>query len=120
MGVHERVRAIREERKLSQQAVADRAAVARSRYQAVEDGQNVTIETVQRACTALGLHLVVLTTEEVAALRALQPLNRFLPTAGSSEVERALGADSAPDILEEVREQVREVVTAVRVKARDA
>jgi transcriptional regulator with XRE-family HTH domain len=112
MRIHERVRSVRETRKLSQQTVAGRAGLARSRIQALEEGENVTIETIEKACAVLGLHLIALTTEEVAALRTLgESLDRLLPASVS---------DSAPDIRPEVRDQVRQLVRTVRGKARES
>lgn len=104
--LHVRARRAREQANLSQQSAADRAGIPRSQLQLLEKGANVTRETLEKALAAVGLNLVAVSADEIAAARqALRDLDAFLALLGGA----VASASEPDDITPEIRQSIREL-----------
>jgi transcriptional regulator with XRE-family HTH domain len=103
--IHTRARRARERAGLSQQSAAARAGIPRSQLQLLEKGGNVTRETLEKALGAVGLQLVAVSPEEIAAARrALRELDAFLGRLAGGDAPVAEPEDLSPDVRESIRE----------------
>ena len=103
--LHQHIRRARETEKLSQQSLATLAGVPRSQLQLLEKGGNVTLETLEKILTALGLTLIAIPTADIAAARrALRDLDPFLSALAGPAPD-----DDADELSPELRETIRQL-----------
>ena len=95
MKLHEQIRQARQDHGLSQMRLAKLAGVPRSVIQVLEDGGNITLETILRVLTHLpSLRLVALRHEDITSLQ--RSIADF--QAVSARILAALDAAENPDL----------------------
>jgi len=87
---HKLLKKAREELGLTQSQLASVADVPRSQIQLLEKGGNVTLQTLEKIVSAMGISLVLVSRDEVAAMReALRSLDGVLARIGAQVIAQS-------------------------------